>query len=672
MPDDDTTPRKILKDATRVLGERLDSAEFEREYPPLSGDRTEYLHAGDQSSSDLPLGGLRVGVVVDGYRIKRQIGRGGMGVVYEAEQVNLGRTVALKVMPPGAVRNERSVDRFRREATAVARLSHPRIVAVHGFNISDGLAYIAMEFVQGLDLAEVIDRLRTARTHGRRFVRISGPELEKDITEWAQGRKLIGTVPGDPRLRDGIVIDLRNPFPMAAALVADAADALRHAHAHGVIHRDIKPSNLILSREGRLKLSDFGLAKDTDAGSLTESGDFVGSPAYVSPEQASPRRVRVDERSDIYSLGVTLYELVTLHQPFGGKHVAVILRQILTKDPPPPSKLNPRVPRDLETIVLKAIEKDPDRRYASAEELGEDLRRFLNFEPIRARPLGAASRTLRQIRRHRMGVAVGTLLIAVLVLSALLAMVQSGASGPGEDQRRLEQALLARGLPAAQHERALRWLAQLSAAESAGDRRDQLDAALADAQAALTASRVPELVARLAVLDAFAARGSWDEQQRALLAASTVGIKVEFAQRLWAELAANASGGFDRRQKLSVLEGLLQDPDWLVVENAATALGSLSDSSSLGALLDALGQEVDAARRRALIGGLRRYGHPDSVALLSEALHDESPAVRMAALEALDELDPNDLLQRLAPLARDKATWIRHRYDAVLARRGRR
>jgi len=382
--------------------------------------------------------------------------------------------------------------------------------------------------------------------------------------------------------------------------------------------------------------------------------------------------VRVDERSDIYSLGITLYELVTLHQPFGGKHVAVILRQILTKEPPPPTKLNPRVPRDLETIILKAIEKDPDRRYASAEEFGEDLRRFLNFEPIRARPLGAASRTLRQIRRHRMGVTVGTLLAAVLVLSALLAMVQGGGGSVGDEQRRLEQAVLGRGLGPGEQDRALAWLAELSAAESADARRERLDSALAAAQQALAAGRVPELVTRLAVLDAFAERGPWDELQRALLAAGTVGIKVELAQRLWAELDDDATGGFGRRQKLAVLEGLLADSDWFVVENAAIALGSLADSSSLGAMLDALGRARDPQRRRALIGGLRRYGHVDSVPVLTEALDDEAPEVRLAALEALDELDPRDLLARLAPLARDKAAWIRHRYDAVLARRGRR
>jgi len=658
------TPDREQEDATRLIskGKRIDTGRFRAEYPPVPAERESYLV--DPGAPAQDPGSVHVGSIIDGYRIKRQIGRGGMGVVYEAEQISLGRTVALKVMPPASVRNERAMERFRGEATAIARLSHPRIVAVHGFNVTGGVAYLAMEFVEGLDMAEVVDRLRTARTHGRRFVRISGPDLEQDITEWARGRKLMGTVPGDPRIRSGIVIDLRNPFPMMAALIADIADALRHAHSNGVIHRDLKPSNLLLDREGRLKLSDFGLAKDMDAASVTETGDFVGSPAYVSPEQASTRRAGVDARTDIYSLGVTFYEMLTLHQPFAGKNVAVVLRNIITGDPPAPSKVNPRIPADLETIVLKAIERDPVKRYQSAEELGDDLRRFLNFEPISARPLGRAAQAWRTVRRNRVAFALGGMGALIVTLVGVLASSLMNGAGERDD---LMARYLTRGRQGSSDVAGL--LTQLATGEGTRGRRLAIGVVSAEAQRQLDDGEHDTLIDLLAVVDAQSDLLDWNDAERAMLRTNLIGVKIGLVRDLHASLSSMKGDARTRRTWLAALERLLDDPDWQVCRNAAVALGDVAALSSLGALQDGLARRRDAAGKVAIIRALQTYGHRDAVPLLATELRDADPWVRLAALDALDHLDPPDLLDLIASLSRDPEDWVRYRYDGVLERR---
>ena len=662
----------VLGEITRVLesGRRIDTEEYVERYPGLAPElkrffKTRRLEAGDRET------GLSAGSVIDDFRIVREIGRGGMGVVYEAEQLSLGRRVALKVLPPGLLAGKNTIDRFRREASAVARLSHPRIVAVHGLNQAGAIAYLAMEYIDGLDLAEIIDRLRTARTHGRRFVLISGPHVNEDIAAWAKGRKLMGTLPGDPRLAEGIVIDLRNYSQMAAAIAADAADALRHAHAHQIIHRDIKPGNLLLAGDGRVKLSDFGLAKSRDDGSLTKTGDFVGSPAYVSPEQAASRRKHVDERSDIYSLGLTLYELLTLHQPFAGKDVAVILRNILTKDPPRPSQLNPRVPQDLETIVMKAIEKEPANRYQTAEELGDDLRRFMNFEAIRARPPGAFSRVVRGARRHSLRLVIAAMGAVILGLSVTLAAGALGADRRSVTVARdLSQRLERRGA-SPETIGAMQLVAELTQEVSVADRRRSIDRVTEEARALLDEGRYERVDDLLALVDAKTSLGSWSDLERQLLGHRIVAVKLDLVEAL--ERALRAPGQpplspAQRRALLKPLERLLLDPDARVCKNAAVALSRLAEPSSLGALVDALESRGDRSGKEALIGALAVLHHPDSQPFLLEAAHHDDPFVRYAAMDALEGFGRPQLGVELEHLAADPEPWVAAQYRALLER----
>lgn len=662
---------KLFSDPTRILGgdDRIETSDYHKEYPPLPGSRTEYTERDGRTTPSRPPA-VHVGSIVDGYRIRRQIGRGGMGVVYEAEQIKLGRRVALKVLPPALVRDAKAVHRFEREAASVAGLSHPRIVSVYGFDVTgEGVAYLAMEFVEGLDLAEIIDRCKTAQTHGRRFVPVSGAALDQDLAEWAKGGKLIGTQPGDPRLRDGIIFDLRSYDRMAASFVADAADALRHAHAHDVIHRDIKPSNLIVSSEGRIKLSDFGLAKSDQGGaaSLTETGDFVGSPAYVSPEQAATRRTRPDARSDVFSLGVTFYELLTLHQPFVGKNVAVILRNIITKDPPPPAKLNPRIPKDLETIVLKAMEKDPDRRFQSVEEFGEELRRYLNFEPILSRPLGPLHRSWRLLRRHRVVVAISVLASALVTLLLLLATGQLGSSASRDAAETLRRGLLESGQPDARIEGVLKLvdlLADESEGETSGARRTHIDMLVTQARTLLKQGEYDALMGLMGNLDALTVLGDEAELDR-MLPAEIRTVKVGLVRQLRDELEKPVLGASGRRAFLASLEGLLLDRDWIVVKNAAATLAESANPSVLGGLLDALLEQDDPRARRAIINALPSFEGDAVVDVLSEQLRHADPFVRHAALEALVLIRPHDLANRVAFLSTDSESWIVVRMNQV-------
>ncbi len=358
--------------------------------------------------------------VLGDYEILREVGRGGMGVVYEAQQISLERRVALKVLPFAAVLDERQIKRFRNEARAAAQLKHPNIVQVFGVGCERSVHFYAMEFVEGQSLAEVIADLR--RLVGNDGSLLSSNSLANSISS-AQSNTIVLQAQSDRTTASGKSTPLspdpstRTPeyFRGVARLVMQVAEGLDHAHQEGVIHRDIKPSNLMIDANGKPWITDFGLARiDTDAG-MTMSGDMLGTLRCMSPEQTLASRVVVDHRTDIYSLGVTMYELLTLRPAFAQADKHELLRHIAFEDPPRPRKINRRIPAELETIVQATLQKRPDDRfYSTAQEMADDLRRYLGDEPIKVRPPGTVQSAFKWAKRRRkvLAVALGALLLA--------------------------------------------------------------------------------------------------------------------------------------------------------------------------------------------------------------------------------------------------------------------
>jgi eukaryotic-like serine/threonine-protein kinase len=328
------------------------------------------------------------------FRLLREVGRGGMGVVYEAQQISLRRRVALKVLPFAAAIDPRRLQRFQTEALAAAHVQHERIVPVHAVGCERGVHYYAMQFIDGQSLAALI---------GERS-----------------------------RLR----------FDRVADLGRQAALALEHAHQLGVVHRDVKPSNLLLDLRGQLWVTDFGLAQVAGDPGLTISGELLGTIRYASPEQLLARRGIVDHRSDVYSLGATLYELLTLRPPFDERDRNALIRQIADDDPRPPRSLDPAIPVELETIVLKALRKDPADRYGTAQELADDLKRFLDCRTILARRPTPAERLRTWSRRHPSIVGAGFVALFLLAAASLVstAFVRREQKRTLAEQHRAESA----------------------------------------------------------------------------------------------------------------------------------------------------------------------------------------------------------------------------------------
>jgi serine/threonine protein kinase/Tfp pilus assembly protein PilF len=356
-----------------------------------------------QSGSTAGLSPAPAHGILGDFRILREVGRGGMGVVYEAEQRSLGRRVALKVLPFAAALDPRHLQRFKNEAQAAAQLHHSNIVPVYAVGSERGVHYFAMQFIDGLSLAQVIDRLR--RETSAREQSGSPNDAAAPADTPLAGLTTAGPARGSEFFR------------VAARLGVQAAEALDHAHQQGVIHRDVKPANLLLDGTGSLWVADFGLARGRSETGLTGAA-IVGTLRYMSPEQALAKRALVDHRSDIYALGATLYELLTLEPAYPGTDREELLRQIALGEPRPPRRVNPAVPVALETVVLKTMAREPEGRYQTAQELADDLRRFLDGRPVLAARPTLLDRLWRRIRRHRSAVltAVAGLLLALVGL----------------------------------------------------------------------------------------------------------------------------------------------------------------------------------------------------------------------------------------------------------------
>ncbi len=334
------------------------------------------------------------------FRILREIGRGGMGVVYEAEQISLDRRVALKVLPFAAMLDPRQLQRFQNEARAAACLHHTNIVPVFSVGCERGIHFYAMQLIDGQPLSEVIRQLRQTEKQG---AAVPGEERTTPYPAPHEGITASQTVQAmDVTPLTGEGKRGRDYFRRVAEIGVQAAEALDHAHQVGIVHRDVKPANLLLDRRGQVWVTDFGLAHvQHGEASLTMTGDLVGTLRYMSPEQALAKRVPIDHCTDVYSLGATLYELLTLRPVFEGKDRQEILRQIAFEEPAPPRQRNKAIPAELETIVLKAVEKNSAERYAAAQELADDLRRFLQDEPIRARRPTCLQVVTKWARRHQ-------------------------------------------------------------------------------------------------------------------------------------------------------------------------------------------------------------------------------------------------------------------------------
>ena len=397
------------------------------------------LQVADSSSSRPTAGHMNAERQLGDFRILRQLGRGGMGIVYEAEQISMRRRVALKVLPLAGLVDEQRIQRFQNEVRAVAALEHPNIVSVFMVGEERGIHYYAMQLIRGRSLAEVVSSLRIVRDEGHSLdgnsvSQLTGGGREEHVTDLAateladvdhsqsQTERVETVAKGEDSTLPSS--DRREYFRSVAVLGIQAASALQHAHDHGIIHRDIKPANLLLDNSSKLYVTDFGLARvEADAG-VTMTGDLIGTLRYMAPEQALAKRVVVDHRADIYSLAVTLYELLTLQPAYRADDRQQLLKQIAFEEPTPLRRVDPDIPPELETIVHKAMSKDMEERYASAEDLAEDLRRFLDHRPIKAQPPTVPQIITKWTRRNP-AVAWATFLalLIVAVISAVSAMV---------------------------------------------------------------------------------------------------------------------------------------------------------------------------------------------------------------------------------------------------------
>ena len=416
-------------------GRRPDRQEVLARYPDLADALAECFDGIELAQSlrpPVPLPQLQpefTASPIGDFQILHEIGRGGMGVVYEAIQLSLGRRVALKVLPFATAMDAKHLQRFKNEATAAAQLHHTHIVPVYAVGCERGVHFYAMQLIEGRSLAAVIRELRGDSPNDPSASSLAA------TAEYHASATITNSHVSAATMHSG---RSRETFRTSARIAAHVADALEYAHEAGIVHRDIKPANLLLDAKGNVWVTDFGLAQIAADVGVTQTGDLVGTLRYMSPEQASGRRVPVDHRADVYSLGATLYEMLSLTPIFSGSDRSTLLLQILNDDPRPLRQIDRAIPVELETIVLKATAKSPLERYATAGEMANDLRRYLDELPIHARRPTLVDRTRKWMRRHPSFVGAAVLLLVcgvlgLMVTTALVAREQAATKARAEE-----------------------------------------------------------------------------------------------------------------------------------------------------------------------------------------------------------------------------------------------
>jgi tetratricopeptide (TPR) repeat protein len=658
----------------QAAGEQPDVESYARRYPQLGDVLRQMLPAlqlmqmpsvGHCAEGEPP---VLTGCLGD-FRLVREIGHGGMGVVYEAEQISLGRRVALKVLPFASTLDARQLQRFKNEAQAAAHLHHTNIVPVFATGCERGVHYYAMQLIDGHTLTALIHEMRQQK---QGECDATGPYLPSPVC--ADGNAATPPVAALSTQR-AVGADY---FRRVARLGVQAAQGLDHAHQLGVIHRDVKPGNLMVDGSGNLWITDFGLAHCQSQASLTMTGDLVGTLRYMSPEQALAQRVVVDHRTDVYSLGATLYELLTLEPAFNGQDQRELLRQIAFEEPVPPRRLNRAIPAELEIVVGKAMEKNPADRYGTAQEMADDLERWLRDEPIRARRPTLLQRGRKWARRHRpvvASLAVG--LVAMLVVGVVAAFGY---------QRRLAET--DRGVTAA--------LAQAETYLSEGDRQtDHPKDWQATTRLALAAVQNAEgLLAAGAATAALARRV---EQVRAAVDAAVAdsGLRVEL-DRIHLEQAATVKDDrFDQARAAPMYAKAVADYGIDLAEPevaAARVRGSRLRDVLLAALHEWALITKDAGERRQLeavlhaaepkdtfrmrwLAASRRGDKAALVKLAMEPQAQQLPIADIARLgrdlHVVKEWAAAERLLRPAQARKPGDFWLNHNLGMVLTEQGR-
>ena len=429
---------RLVESVTHRLqsGEAIDERQLAREYPQWSADLRSLLPtlrglaelkgmAESLTPRTSEVVSREPGRLLGAYRIIREIGRGGMGVVYEAEQRALGRRVAIKILPLAAAIDPRTAERFQLEARVIGLLQHPRIVSIYEVGRVEEIPYYSMQYVDGGSLADLLAELRGSDRSLQPTSLDRSSSLVEGLVSGCESTTLEGlstglstaTTEAEPdKASPRRIIETPAYYRAVARLGVHVAEALGYAHSQGVIHRDIKPANLLLDRSGSVWVADFGMADIQGDAGLTMTGDLPGTLRYMSPEQAQGKRALVDRRTDVYSLGATLYELLTLNRLVHGTDRQEIFRGIIDGEPTPIRRLNPAIPIDLAKVVAKSISREPSGRYETAEQFADDLKRFLNGLPIQARPIGRLARTARWARRNPIPSTLAASLCLALIL----------------------------------------------------------------------------------------------------------------------------------------------------------------------------------------------------------------------------------------------------------------